>query len=353
MPPIRLPSQSILIAAQQAFRRDAVVLFEQMAAQIIGRVRLAASRGRVGELELRRLQARVGNLVEAYFVGDDGRSPFADDGVTAVAPFPALLNRHLVRLARQIVQAQAVAMRQRMSPGLLSRMGDARRVVAEQAGSPFSDNPLALYTAPHEWADANGYRLSDRIWRAGFQTRAKIDRVLSEGVRKHWPIERIADELETLLRPERLGVRTRKPYGRNVSFDAMRLARTELTRMHGQVMLAASRANPYVDEIWWNLSASHPAPDICDALAAGSPYDLNDPTVTQGYPAHPHEMCYLTPGQSRSTDNINAELDAFFADDGESPPLTPLHEDLFLLALLGAVLFSQGRADERAAPERL
>jgi hypothetical protein len=50
-----------------------------------------------------------------------------------------------------------------------------------------------------------------------------------------------------------------------------------------------ARLNPFVVALNWNLSRSHKKRDICDDLAEGGPYPLDNlPTM----PAHPQDMCY-------------------------------------------------------------
>lgn len=146
---------------------------------------------------------------------------------------------------------------------------------------------LHLFVHPHD-----GYRLSDRIWRADAKTRNMIDNLLAYEIRQGTAAVKIAKQLEEFLREERAGVRTKKPYGRWGSYDARRLARTEITAAHGRATLASSRANPFVTTILWALSSGREDwPCNCEPNALSDwgygpgQYPVND---VPDYPDHPH-----------------------------------------------------------------
>jgi hypothetical protein len=169
----------------------------------------------------------------------------------------------------------------------------------------FRPNPLARYDPPHLWVDSNGYTLSERIWNTAGDTRRRLDAMLEDGIRRGRGVLNLetggatglARDLEQFLIPGRSLKRTRAPYGIDASFDAMRLARTEITRAHGQAAQMAAAMNPFVEQMQWSLSGSHPKPDICDDNASGGPngdgvYPLDQ---VPPYPAHPNCLCNLRP----------------------------------------------------------
>lgn len=110
------------------------------------------------------------------------------------------------------------------------------------------------YDAMHQFVHTDGYRLSDRVWRAAARTRNNINRLIEHEVLEGTSAVRMAGMLEGYLKKERRGVRTRKPYGSWGSYDARRLARTEITAAHGRATIASAAANPFVDAIEWALS---------------------------------------------------------------------------------------------------
>jgi hypothetical protein len=107
----------------------------------------------------------------------------------------------------------------------------------------------------------------------------------------------MAQELESFLTPGAAVMRTNTPYGREGSFAARRLARTEITAAAGRATVNASIANPFVEGVRWALSQSHRCCDICDDYATGGENvdGIYPPDQVPGYPAHPHELCSLLP----------------------------------------------------------
>jgi hypothetical protein len=158
-----------------------------------------------------------------------------------------------------------------------------------------------------QWVDENGYRLSDRLWRARRGVRDQVDQVLRRAIASGQDALEVADILEQFLDPsyspvrnalgrlirgQRRAIVTSSPgRGGMGSFSARRLARTEITRAHGQATLMVADRTPFATGVRWNTSGAHPRPDECDRKAAGSPYPTD--RVPQ-YPSHPACLCVLT-----------------------------------------------------------
>ena len=303
-----------------------------------------------GAIETRYQTAAIreaGEIVQRAFVGSDGRSAFAEDGVTAQAPLPDLLNRAYVRIVARHVRAAQAFMTKTVPADVLAWLQNARvteqQRVDDVMSAAYREAALRGYDPMHTWVDPNGYRLSDRIWRASMATRMKVDALLAEGIRNGTSALRLAAQLERFLLPTRAALRTRKPYGTDASFDAMRLARTEITRAAGQATLLMGRLNPYVTGYKWNLSPSHPRIDICDGYAARE-WSVDDAIP---YPAHPFCICYLTQrvaDRAAVTAALREQMSA-----GEPAPLTPANGNGLLLYLLGAALYRLATQEEGAA----
>jgi hypothetical protein len=198
-------------------------------------------------------------------------------------------------LFNHIDQAEALAIQQQQATAL-RLAGEAFQNQLRQTPL-FKPNPLAQYEQAHTWIDPNGHTLSDRIWRTAGNTRRKLDMFLEDAIREgrgtlnleNRGATGLARDLEQFLMPGRQLRRTSKPYGIDASYDAMRLARTEITRAHAKAFENTAELNTFVTGLIWNLSGSHPKIDICDTHAENSPYPLGtQPTM----PAHPHDMCY-------------------------------------------------------------
>src|SRR5690242_8163419 len=63
------------------------------------------------------------------------------------------------------------------------------------------------FDTTRSWVDENGYRLSDRVWRARRAIRDQIDRVLREAIANGTDALEVAEILEQFLDPELSPVR--------------------------------------------------------------------------------------------------------------------------------------------------
>lgn len=150
-----------------------------------------------------------------------------------------------------------------------------------------------VYDALHLFVNPNGYRLSDNIWRVDQKTRNAIDQLLAYEIRQGTSAVKIAKLLTQYLRPERQGILTKKPYGRWGSYDARRLARTEITAASGRAMMAASQRNPFVEAVHWALSLGREDWDCnCEQNSTQDVAGLGAGNYPKGevprYPDHPH-----------------------------------------------------------------
>lgn len=284
----------------------------------------------------------VGNLVQRFFVGPDYRQAYAPDGVTPLADYPKLLNYWIAWATYQAILPHSKYMQRNLPADVQSwlRTRMSRELIT-------TSNPLAQYSPPHFWVDPRGYRLSDRIWQNSIQTRVRIDGLLLEAIRTGQGALRLSRDLEQFLLPTRAALRTSRPYGQDASFDAMRLARTEIGRAHTQASYVAGLANPYVESFDWALSASHPKFDICDRLATigmdrqrlKDPYPATGAVPKPFDDSHPQCLCTLLPGPLAPTADVVRDLRAMMGK-GEPAPITPIDAWPFLRMLLGAYLAS-------------
>lgn len=88
-------------------------------------------------------------------------------------------------------------------------------------------------------------------------------------------------------------------YRPNAASAARRLARTEITRIHGDGAKERARDVPGLKGIRWRLSLSHPRPDQCDIHASDLSHNLGlgvyPVDEVPPYPDHPQCMCTLVP----------------------------------------------------------
>lgn len=124
-----------------------------------------------------------------------------------------------------------------------------------------------------------GMTLSERVYKNGQVASGRIDRIVSNGILRGASAREIARDVAGLINPNTPG---------GVSYAAMRLGRTELNNAFHQASADQARANPFIERVLWELSASHPRPDECDALV-GRYHPDNVPDKP-----HPQCLCYIT-----------------------------------------------------------
>ena len=152
----------------------------------------------------------------------------------------------------------------------------------------------------------NGMMLSDRIWKTGQNARSAIQNIIQSAVASGQDAVTTAKALEQYVKK---GARTlaqhypammehmRGRVPKNLSYEALRLARTETTAAFGQGQIRTAQVTPGVKGIKYCLSSAHRIVDICDELARNNEaglgpgvYAVDDPPP---YPAHPNTMSYL------------------------------------------------------------
>lgn len=272
--------------------------------------------------------------VKLYYIGR-GDSPLRGDAPQS--PYARLLYDGVQGATRIAVERQAALLRRivrdeavlQWLTGTRPVLGNSIKEIENRAeglrddSSSYFLSSSALFPLPvreirgsydpwHLWVDPNGYRLSDRIWRTGIEVRSRVDALLDFHLARGTAAVDIAQELEQFLTPAGRVTRTVRPYGREGSYAARRLARTEITRASGQGTIQAAQANPFVGGVQWRLSASHPKIDICDEYARGGPngdgiYPVDSvPT----YPPHCHCLCSLLPVPAGNVADLVADLRA-------------------------------------------
>lgn len=158
------------------------------------------------------------------------------------------------------------------------------------------------------WARTKkGLFLSDRIWQQGERYRNTMRDLIQESVATGQDAVKTARMLQQYVRQgkstlaanypnmmERMGGRIPK----DICYEALRLARTEMTAAFGEGTIAAARVSPSYIGMKWVLSHNHPVVDICDTLAEhdeGLGRGVYSPGDEPHLPAHPNCICTLVP----------------------------------------------------------
>lgn len=267
-------------------------------------------------------------VLRPYYLGS-GDDPFIEGNPQS--PYANLLYDGIEGATRIAVQQQ---------------IAKTRRLVRDDAvwgwltgGRPFVTE-LGPYDPFHTFVDSSGYTLSDRVWRNANEVRARIDRLLDYHISQGTSAVKISELLEDFLTPGAGSIRTRTPYGREGSYAARRLARTEITAAAGRTTVNASIANPFVSGIQWRLSASHKCCDICDDYARGGENGdgIYDPDRLPNYPAHPHDLCSLLPVTTGSPSDLVDELRAGLPNGRNRDLQGILNENWLVQAILNGAI---------------
>lgn len=164
------------------------------------------------------------------------------------------------------VEHHAAIMRRYLPPDLIHAFSYATVMPHELSEAQY--DPL------HLWLGPDGKRLSDRIWNAAGDMRRKLDEYLTQAIARQLPVEQIASGLETYL------------VNGAGSYEALRLARTEVAAAHSRAGYQAALRNPFIEKYQPFTAPSHQCSDQCDIEEANGPYDLDDPTHLP--PFHPN-----------------------------------------------------------------
>jgi hypothetical protein len=329
--------------------RAMTALYAGLHARLMGHVtRAATGEGQtVPPQDSQAVRNAVSGEVLALFaqpVGRQAPAPFniVSGRVMPASPYMLTLWPFIEDATRLAVEAQAAIMRRslRRAPDLVAVFERARRnpmaVARRVSEQDFPRRPFLTYDPAHRFVDPRGYRLSDRIWDVGASTRRKIDQLLAEMIAEGRGSLEISRELEQFLNPRRLIARTRKPYGRNASYDGMRLGRTEITAAGARAHRMAALMNPFVEEYDFVLSNSHKILDECDAAADGSPYRWDDDSAPH-IPLHPQDMCHERDRVVENAGEIIGDLRGEMSDPPDDSLLlmiTPLLVERFTRILL-------------------
>jgi len=351
-----------LVRAQAGTRRELRDLFKAAAQEASGAIaRYAGPDGIVPLRDASRAAADAGQIVQDLFV--TGRESLDDDG-TPITPIAQVITFWTAKGIQDAVEAHTRFLEKTAPSDVLAFLRSGRfaepndddgRVIFEQDEGDiferfehlrlFGPNPVAdssfdasrQWVRPDKWQDPRGYTLSQRIWEASTRTRNKIDAFVHDAIRNGTGALQLSRILEQFLTPGRARLRTRKPYGTDASFDAMRLARSEIGRTFNAASWVSSYLNPYVQTMDWRLSPSHPRFDICDGLAAGSPYSVHTTPIPVSA-SHPQCICSLIPNVTDDPRTATRELREAIDESRRvnvAPHLTPAAGDQFVGMLLG------------------
>lgn len=239
-----------------------------------------------GKLPLVRQQAAA--LVQRTFLGqphpDGSLHPYlvVHGQVQPRSAYFAALWRLMQHAATVAVDRHAALMRQYLPDDLIRAFSQA---YLEPQDHELAEADSPQYDPLHLWIGPDGKKLSDRIWNLTGDFGRKLDAYLTEAIASGKNATYMAGELERFLIPGTSHQLVSTPYG-DVTYEALRLARTEVSAAGHRADWIAAQSNPLVEKYQPVLSPSHQEVDECDVNAAGGPYDKDDPSHLP--PRHPN-----------------------------------------------------------------
>ena len=123
--------------------------------------------------------------------------------------------------------------------------------------------------------------LSQRVYRTGVWMGDRLGKLINASLASGLNAQEFARRARDWFNPNTPG---------GVRYAALRLARTEINNAFHSMAAERFAAKPWITKVDWNLSRSHPKPDICNE------YEKKGPYPKSRIPARPHPqcMCYIT-----------------------------------------------------------
>lgn len=143
----------------------------------------------------------------------------------------------------------------------------------------------------------DGLKLSDRVWRTSERARNSVQRIIEDAVVRGQDARTTARQVQQYLQPgvwkaHKAETRRRLGVGTDVSYQAMRIARTEMNNAFHEGMIAANQHSPGYRGIYWRLSARHIVPDICTDMAVDMSHGEPGFYPKGKEPVRPHPNCW-------------------------------------------------------------
>lgn len=293
-PVIELERLDTLVQVDRVLARD---VFQPLVAQVTTLLaRYADSRGQVPLAKLPAIRDGAHRQVIQTMLGRTGSQegvphPYVEHGgrVYPQSPYFVALFGLMHRAASEAVNVHADLMRRYLPLELVELLERATLDPFSPVVHELSDADLRLeYDPLHRWIGPDGKQLSDRIWQVTGDMGRKLDAYLTQAVARNVPVPIMAQELERYLIPGTSHELVNTPYGQ-IAYEAMRLARTEVSAARHRADSAAAQMNPLVEGYSFFTAPEHQCCDHCDVVQAGNPYPKDD--VTHLPPQHPNCIC--------------------------------------------------------------
>lgn len=291
---------NVLVRTETEMRRE--VLAPLHANIVHALTRNADARGIIPMDRLDIVRQIAGGYVVAAMLGkpqqDGTLTPYVhhQGRVVPVSPYFKMLWTLMHSAANVAINRHADMMRKHLPDDLIRQYEFANvlpnaAVVSEMDGD---SAPGPQYEALHRWIGKDGKQLVDRIWNAAGDMRRKLDAYLTNAIASRKTAQQMSAELEPFL------------LSGAGSYEAMRLARSEVSTTGNRADWAAGKLNPLVEMYCPFTAPQHKCCDNCDEEEASGPYPKDDPSHIPGF--HPECICGIRWIMAEDTDSIITRL---------------------------------------------
>lgn len=222
---------------------------------------------------------------------------------------------------------------------VVQEAGVSKIVVSDVRNLHYSANVRAIETC---WARSHkGLYLSDRIWTKSKRYREDMTQVIQSAVAEGQDCVKTARMLEkyvktgkkTLARQypnmmKRMGTRVPE----DICYEALRLARTEMTAAYGEATIQSAMVSPSCSGVKFILSGSHPKYDICDHICGVDGYGLGigcyPVDKAPAYPFHPNCLCITLTVNENPGDFVD-RLKRWNKNPGSEPGLERWYQNVY------------------------
>lgn len=257
-------------------------------------------------------------------------------------------------VARETLDATLHGIRLSTSAGTRGAMLYATKIL----GNAFEVRGLeAMYQAVNERAVLafatrtrfDGLNLSTRIWQSASKWQGYTTRSIESALVRGMPARDLARALDPYLKSgvassSSRAVRRRLGIPKDISYQSLRLARTEMASAFKEGTVLGHSKTPSYLGVQWQISAAHPFEDECDELASGGPQ--NDgvyPPGDEPMQPHPNCMCVVSPVH-QDLDEFADRLKNWIDDPSSDPDLTAWHKNVAAPFFNGTPIQVPGRA---------
>lgn len=188
-----------------------------------------------------------------------------------------------------------------------------------------------------------GLKLSEQIWNKNQNYRKNINKILVSGVATGEDCVTVARGIEKYVKngaksfakdyPNMMS-RMQGRVPEDISYEALRLARTEMTSAYGMGTMKSATLNPANRGVKYILSASHPKYDICDEITSADRHGMGPGAYpideAPEYPFHPNCLCIMTMVNEEPEELLN-RLRAWEQDPLSQPDLEQWYQDNYAL----------------------